>query len=255
MDVQPYDGPLVRRASPPSPLERTRLWNCPLLPHDERDMLADAVMPARAIAPNTELVRENACPDSVFLLVDGWAYRYATTREGGRQISALLVPGDICNLGSLMMERVDYAVRSATQATIAKLPRIQAQKLAAEYCGIANAFAWLTMYENVMLHQHMLSIGRRSAKARLAHILCELRVRLGADGEGACSYSFPLTQELLGDAMGLTSVHVNRMMQQLRAAGLIATADRIMTILDLPGLQRLAGFDCRYLHPEDAIAR
>ena len=231
-----------------SRLAGTRLWASRFLSREERDTLEEAVVSTRSVNANTDLMREGERTDALFIVADGWACRYTTTREGGRQLPALLVPGDVGNLDSLMFDRLDYGVRTLTQATIVALPRDRALALAAQHPGIARTFTWLALVENVILSKWTLSLGRRSAKARLAHLLCELSVRLDAEDGNESSFVFPLTQEQIADALGLTPVHVNRTMQHLRTEGMIATANRTMTLPDVQGLRRIGGFDPRYLH-------
>ena len=165
----------------------------------------------------------------------------------------MLVPGDVGNLDSLMFDRLDYGVRTLTLATIVALSRDRALALAAQYPGIARTFTWLALVENAILSKWALSLGRRSAKERLAHLLCELSVRLDADDGVASSFPLPLTQEQLADALGLTSVHVKRTLQQLRVEGMVVTANRTMTLPDVAGLRRIGGFDPSYLHIEPPV--
>jgi CRP-like cAMP-binding protein len=232
---------------PVTPLSATRLWRSRFLSLEEQHALEDAVSPAKTVRPNIDLVREGERADVLFVVTSGWACRYMTTREGGRQLPALLVPGDVGNLDSLMFDRLDYGVRTITQTTIVGLPRDRAFALASQHPGIARTFTWLGLLENVILSKWVLSLGRRSAVERLAHLLCELSVRLGAENGEESSFAFPVTQEQVADALGLTSVHVNRTMQHLRAHGLIATANRTMTIPDVAKLRQVGGFDPQYL--------
>jgi CRP-like cAMP-binding protein len=251
MDVQQYECRSTSRGpSPGSELAGTRLWNSRFLSWEEQHALGSAVSPARTVRANADLVREGARADSVHIVVRGWACRYATTRDGARQLPTLLVPGDIGNLDSLMFERLDYGVRTLTEATVVGLPREQALALAAKHPGIARTFTWLALVENAALSKGVLSLGRRSARERLAHLLCELSVRLDAEDGGESAFPFPLTQEQVADALGLTPVHVNRTMQQLRGEGLVVTADRTMTLPDVARLRRIGGFDPGYLHLE-----
>jgi CRP-like cAMP-binding protein len=236
------------RPASPSSLSRTRLWKSGLLSHEEQDALEDAVSPAKTIGANIDLVREGERADALFIVTDGWACRCMTTREGGRQIPTLLVPGDVANLDSLMFDQLDYGVRTITRVTIVSLPQERALALAAQHPGIARAFTWLGLIENVTLSKWALSLGRRSAIERVAHLLCELSVRLGRSSDGKSSFDFPLTQEQIADALGLTTVHVNRMMGHLRADNLISSVNRIMTISNPAKLRRLGGFDPHYLH-------
>ena len=232
----------------PSSLSGTRLWKSGFLSREEQHALEEAVSPAKAVGPNVDLVREGEHANALFIVVDGWACRYTMTRDGRRQLTALLLPGDVGNLDSLMFDRLDYGIRTIGQSMIVALPRDRALALAEQHSGVARTFTWLGLVENATLSKAALSLGRRSAIERLAHLLCELSVRLDAESDGESKFAFPLTQEHLADALGLTSVHVNRTMQHLRTDGLIATAKGKMTILDVAGLRLLGGFDPRYLH-------
>jgi CRP-like cAMP-binding protein len=225
-----------------------RFWTSRHLSGFERRILEAAASPPKVVGPNLDLVREGELADSLFILDKGWAYRYTITREGGRQLPAVLVPGDVANLDSLMFERLDYGVRTVTEAVVRALPRDRVLSLAAEHPGIARTFTWLALVENVILGKWALSLGRRSAKERIAHLLCELSVRLDAEDGNESRFAFPLKQEQMADALGLTSVHVNRMMQQLRAEGLVTSAERVLVIPDVAKLRQVGGFDPRYLH-------
>lgn len=247
--AHPGTSSVTRTASRPTPsLSGTRLWASAFLSREERCALEDAVSPARSVGHSIDLCREGDPTDTLFIVTDGWACRYATTREGGRQLPALLVPGDIANLDSLMFDRPDYGVRTITRARIVSLPRDRALALAERHAGIARAFTWLGLVDNAILSKWTLSLGRRSAIERLAHLLCELSVRLDPETGEEGRFALPLTQELIGDALGLTSVHVNRTMQQLRNDGLVEIANRTMTLRDMGRLRQLGGFDPRYLH-------
>ena len=236
-------------ASPsPSRLIGTRLLKSRLLSHEERRALDGAVSSPRSVRIGTDLVEEGQRTDSVFIVVDGWACRYMTTSGGGRQFPALVLPGDIGNLDSLMLDQLDYGVRTLSHATVVALPRDRALALAALHPGIARTFTWLAMIENVILSKWVLSLGRRDARERLAHLLCELNARLNAEEGNRSSFGHPLTQEQIGDALGLTAVHVNRTIQQLRTEGVIVTSGRTMTLPDLARLRRIGGFDPSYLH-------
>jgi CRP-like cAMP-binding protein len=243
--ISPAAGTFARRVTP---LSASRLWRSGFLSREEQHALADAVSVAKLIGPNVDLIREGERADALLLVTEGWACRYTTTRNGGRQLPALLVPGDAGNLDSLLFDRLDYGVRTITQTKIVALPRDRALALADQHPGIARTFTWLGLLENVILSKWALSLGRRSATERLAHLLCELSTRLGADSGNQSSFAFPLTQEQIADVLGLTTVHVNRTMQQLRADDLIATANRTMTIPDVDKLRQFGGFDPRYLH-------
>jgi CRP-like cAMP-binding protein len=235
-------------------LRSTGLGRLTFLSQEERRALEGAVISPRSVNAHTDLVREGERTDHLFLTIKGWACRYTTTREGGRQFSALLVPGDLCNLDSLLFDRLDCGVRTLTPATIVALPRESALALAEQHPGIARMFTWLAFVENAILGRLALTLGRRSAKERLAHLLCELSARLDMGHGDESSFEFPLTQEQIGDALGLTAVHVNRTMHTLRAEGLVAIASRTMSLLSVAELRQIGGFNPSYLHIEQAEA-
>lgn len=214
---------------------------------DERAALSRVSVATRVLAAGSELILQGSAPDNLYLLVDGYACRSVVTRHGTRQIPALLVPGGVCNLDNLYFERADFGVRAITDITVLALPRAKAMALIAEYPGIGRAFTALSVAENAILTRWAVGLGRRSSEERLAHLLCELSIRLGTTSESKASFELPLTQEVLGDMLGLTSVHVNRTMRHLRDAKLIATAGRTVTILDPDRLRSLAQFNPSYL--------
>jgi CRP-like cAMP-binding protein len=240
----------AHRASPSAWLAGARLLAPGLLSQEEEQVLREAASPPTLIRSSTDLFREGDRSDSLFVVTDGWAYRYMTTRDGARQIPALLVPGDVGNLGALMFDHVDYGVRAITNASVVALPKARVLTLGAKHPGIAQALTWLALAENAALSKWALLLARRSAKERLAHLFCELSVRLHGQVGNTSRFAFPLTQEQIGDALGLTAVHVNRTMQCLRADGLAIIADRAVTLPDVAQLQQTCGFDARYLHAD-----
>ena len=232
----------------PATFAGTRLWTSALLSHEEQQALQGVLGPVRTVDPNIDLVREGECAAELFIIIKGWASRYSTIKGGGRQLSALLLPGDMGNLDSLLFDRLDYGVRTLTQAEIVTLPSDRGLALGEQHPGIARTFTWLALIENMILTRWAQSLGHRSAKLRLAHLLCELSVRLGGGDEGESRFQLPVTQEQLADVLGLTSVHLNRVLQELRAEQLVATRHRTMILPDVPRLRQSCGFDARYLH-------
>ncbi|TPG42679.1 Crp/Fnr family transcriptional regulator [Sphingomonas koreensis] len=230
----------------------TGLWPSRFLSREERTALEEAVQPSRMVGAHSDLVGERERADSLFLIKEGWAARYVITRRGARQFLGLLVPGDLCNLESLLFDRLDYGVRTLTQATIVALPRDRALALTTQHPGIARMFIWRALVDNAILGKWTLALGRRSAKGRLAHLLCELSARLDVGGGNESRFAFPLTQEQIADTLGLTSVHVNRTIRLLREEGLVAIANQNMTITDVARLRQIGGFDPSYLHIERA---
>ena len=203
----------------------------------------------RHVGARQSLVREGDSAETIYVLLDGWAARVKSFADGRRQSTALLLPGDICNLDALYAGRHDYAVLTLTACRVATISRQQLGRLAASSPSVAAALGWFACVENANASEWLACIGRRSARQHLAHLLCELQLRMDAVGlAGPDGFLLPLTQEEIADAMGLTSVHVNRTVQSLRADGLIKLDALHLRILDWPGLQRVAGFDPGYLH-------
>lgn len=231
-----------------SSLSGTRLWSSGFLSPEERHLLAEPAQAKKTVRANLDLVREGEDGDNLYVITEGWACRYATTKEGERSFSAVLLPGDVANLDSLLFDRLDYSVRTLTPAVIVTLPRRRVLALAEQHPGIARTLTWLGLIENAILSKWALSLGRRSAAERLAHLICELSLRLGVENGDTSCFTCPITQEHIADALGLTSVHVNRMMHHLRSEGLIVRESRTITIPQVRRLRRFAGFDPRYLH-------
>jgi len=209
----------------------------------------------RWFAPGASLVDERGRSEHLHLLTDGWAYRYATTRDGARQILAVLLPGDFCNLDGLSLACCDYGVRALTPVTTLSLSPARAMTLAAQHAELMQLFLRRIAVENAMLGRWTLCLGRKSSEARLAHFLCQLATRLGASaGEDSFTFDLPLSQEQIADVLGLTPVHVNRTLQNMRANGSIATRGRSTTIPSLSALCRVGEFDPGYLHQKELAA-
>lgn len=231
-----------------SALESTQLIRSGFLSDEDRQALAEIAAAPRSLKAGVDLVSEGVRTDSIHLLTSGWACRYKTTRDGARQIIGLVVPSDICNLDSFMLDKVDFGVRTLSMATAVGLSRDRVRALGAERPGITRAFTWFAIVENAILGEWALSLGRQTALQRLARLLCELSMRLG-DGHGdGAGFKLPVTQEQLADILGMTAVHVNRMMKQLRADSVIVAEGRQITVPDMAELCRVGGFDGSYLH-------
>ena len=233
----------------PEALLPRRLERLAGLNASEIDALTRAFGPAKTISADRELVREGEEPSHVHVLIDGWAAHQKLLPDGRRQVPALLLPGDVCDIDGLYVRRYDYGVVALTACHVASIGRDTLLGLIDDHPRIGQALTWLAFVENAILSEWIACLGRRSAREHLAHLLCELHARLDAvgrvDGGG---YLLPLTQEELSDALGLTSVHVNRTLQGLRSDGLIALESHRLTILDMPALQRAGGFSPDYLH-------
>lgn len=216
---------------------------------DDRRAIEAVALPARTRSAQTDLVREGDVADRLYILTEGWACRYKTTREGSRQIVAILVPGDVANLDALAFRRADFGVRVLSMVKAVAIPCDDMAALASTHAGIGATLSRLAMTENAILSQWALCLGRMSAQQRLCHLLCELGQRVVPNqADNQISFDLPLTQEQIADTLGLTSVHVNRTLQQLRGEGLVATDRRTISIPDVAKLRGVAEFDGRYLH-------
>jgi CRP-like cAMP-binding protein len=234
-----------------SELKATRLWLSAGLDAADRDALAAACGSVWTVSSGTDLLRQGTSNGALHIVLDGWAARYTIMEDGSRFISALALPGDICDLDALRFDQLDYGVMMLSAGTVMTLPRQRLDALFASNPAIADAFWSLALAENSVLTAWATSIGRRTAQSRLAHLLCELLVRLSvvgkADGHG---YDLPLTQEHIADVLGLTNVHVNRTLQSLRSMDLVTVQHRRVTIHDWAALCRLCGYRSAYLHLE-----
>ncbi|MDQ0839429.1 Crp/Fnr family transcriptional regulator [Sphingomonas faeni] len=250
--------------TPHTPLERsgfrparhlrdTELCRSPFLAAKERRALEQSVTWSKRFDPQKDLICEATNADDLLIVASGWAYRYSCVADGGRQLTGLVVPGEVANLDTLLFDQVSYSVRTLTEATIVALPRSQALALADTHPGIARTFTGMAMVENAISRKWIVSLGRRPARARIAHLLCEIGIRLGVEDDTEITFPFPLRQEQIGDVLGLTNVHVNRMIRQLLASGLIQLSDRVLTIPDVAALRYVAGFDPSYLHMDRVI--
>lgn len=181
------------------------------------------------------------------LIAKGIVGRFLQTATGARQITAFHIPGDMADLHSVVRPVGLGGLEALCDATIVRIPHLAIRKLAATYPAIAEALWRDTMLDAAILMQWVVNVGRRNARTRLAHIFCELAMRFGADRAAVLDYAFPLTQEQLGDAAALTSVHVNRSLGGLRQEGLVTLKTGSVRIHDWEQLSRIGDFDAAYL--------
>ncbi len=197
------------------------------------------------------MLREGQGTDALHVVIDGWCCRYRLLADGRRQLPALLLPGDICDLDALLLNRIHYGVATLTASTVATIPRAHLRDLMDEFPEIRDVLWWMLSVENSIAAEWAVGLGRRTSEERLAHLVCELLVRLAVVGHSQeNSFRLPLTQQELGDTLGVSTVHVNRTLQSLRSSGLIRQEGRGITVRDWGALKELAGFSADYLHIE-----
>jgi CRP-like cAMP-binding protein len=245
--VQPASGhgnPLIRK-----------LEGFATLSDVDRAVLARISTETRRVAPGTDLVREGDAPAGVFLVMAGIAYRHKLRANGTRQIMAYLTPGDVCDLDVALLSAMDHTITTFSTCEVVRLAPEMVAELLAHHPHIAQALRKSQLVDEATLREWLVNVGRRSAPERIAHLFCELFIRLQVVGlvedDG---YALPITQVDLADTTGLTPVHVNRTLQMLRREGLIAFKRGRVTILNLPRLRAMAEFRANYLHLGDRAA-
>lgn len=219
------------------------------LEDDDRQALANLPFSKRRVNMGHHLAREGdpACEHAVLLA--GYVHQHKIANAGGRQIVAIRMPGDAISWSCLFFDRVDYSAQALTAVEAAVIHRDVFRDLIAARPAIGKAILMATLVDAAISSEWLLNIGRRSAKERVAHLLCELASRIDANSPSVSrQYQIPLTQEQMGDILGLTAVHVNRMMKQLAEDGLILRDGRYISFPRRDRLMRLADFNDRYLN-------
>jgi len=196
-----------------------------------------------------DIIREGERPENVILLLTGWAYRYKVLADGRRQIVAHLLPGDLCDTHVFILGRMDHSIGLLSDATVAAISRETIIEVTERAPTIARALWWSTLVDEAVLRHWLINIGQRDAYDRTAHLFCELWERAAQVGlVNGNAFDLPLTQEQLGDSLGLTAVHTNRVLQRMRGEGLITFQGKRLAILDMEGMRGAAAFDPSYLH-------
>jgi len=205
--------------------------------------------PERLFAGKRDIARDAMSHNRIMILTEGWACRYRLLPDGRRQIAMLLLPGDVCNPDVLVWNQTNYVLMSLTSCSVMEADVPELHDLMLSSSQIAQAWMNLIFADNAMLAERNACLGRRSAREHLAHFLCELFVRSRRVGLANVD-NFPLrvTQEEIADTLGLTAVHVNRVLMVLRAQGMVSVHGQSVTILDWTRLRMEAGFESRYLN-------
>jgi CRP-like cAMP-binding protein len=231
---------------------RARLRHLYPLSEDEERVLEGAFSGAVSVPRDTDIVRDGDHPTQCSLLMEGFVYRYKLLPDGKRQILAFHVPGEIFDTQSFLLDTMDHSVAALTAAKIGIITHVTMREITEKFPRITRALWKETLVEAAVFRQWLTSAGRRSAYQRLAHLACELYVRERAVNLGEkFAVPWPFTQVELGDALGLTPIHINRTLQQLRRAGLITLRAGSMRILDWDRLVEAGEFDPAYLQLRD----
>jgi len=227
-----------------------------LSPADRAILVRASSERVRNFRPRIDIAREGDKPRDVHLILAGWACRYKQLEDGRRQIVSFFLPGDICDLNIFILREMDHSIGTITSVTIADLSREVFDEISAGHPRIATAFWWEGLVNSAIQREWTMSLGQRTASERMAHLLCEIFLRLrlaGLTREDSCD--FPLTQSDLADATGLSKVHVNRTLQELRSAELIVLRGKSLTVPSLERLMNAGLFNANYLHMDHEGSR
>lgn len=228
-------------------LRKLQLWN----QFDDADRQAILALPfiERDLNAGQYIVWDGDRPRNSCLLVSGFAYRHKTAGNGGRQIMSIHMKGDIVDLQNSLLGVADHDVQMLSSGRVALISVEAMREIAFTRPAVGMAMWYETLVEGSIFREWILNIGRRDARTRIAHLLCEFALRLDVAELGKqTEYELPITQEQLADAVALTSVHVNRKLMELEASGLIKRTKRMITVNDWQALAKVGDFQSRYLH-------
>jgi CRP-like cAMP-binding protein len=219
---------------------------------DDHRALMALPMKFRNLEAQSYTMREGDKPERCAVLLSGYAVRHKLTGEGARQIVAIHIPGDAMDFQNMFLGESDHNVQMLTRGTVAEIPRPPLEELVLTNPNVGRAVLLFTLVESSIFREWTLNIGRRDARSRIAHLLCEFAYRMAT--QGLCpdgSYELPMTQEQLADATGLTSVHVNRVLQALQREGLIERDRRMVRFVSWEAIRDVGDFNPRYLHTRE----
>lgn len=218
---------------------------------EDRDAILSLPFTRKTFAKDTYLVREGNRATDCTLLLRGFAFRQKLLRNGGRQILSFHIPSEFIDLQNTLLGTADHNVQSLNRCEAAIIPRQSLLEVADKHPAIRNAMWTDTLVDSSVFREWVVNVGRRDSRARIAHLLCELALRLkSSSSDGEDTYEFPITQEQLADATGLTPVHTNRTLQSLRKDALIQLTSRSLRVMDWDRLREVGDFDELYLHQQ-----
>ena len=223
------------------------------LSDDDRNAILGLTCTVRTVEPATYTVREGDPPDFCAILISGFAYRQKITGDGARQIIAIHIPGEALDFQNLFLKVADHSVQMLTRGDVAFIPSKELRALARSNAAIGYAILINILIDASIFREWVLNVGRRDSRTRVAHVLCEFAVRLESEGLADEGYELPMTQEQLADAVGLTPVHVNRVLKSLEADGLISRKKRNISFPDWKRMRDVGDFNQRYLHLHEQV--
>ena len=221
-----------------------KIRRCVDLTPEERDCLSVLQAEFFRVRDGMDIITAGNAYRSIFVLNRGMAIRYKVLHDGRRQIVNLVLPGDFIGIPGCLFSHSLYSAASLGKSIACSVPFGEIFTLFQHHPRLATAMFWLVGHDAALFAEHLVGVGRQSAYERVAHLLLELLTRLQFAGlADERSFSMPMTQELMADALGLSVPHVNRTLRRLREDGLIAMDGAHLTFLDVPALARLADFD------------
>lgn len=239
--------------SSPTPLGSlfARLERRDVLTFEERGILASAASQVKVVHAGEDIVRESDRPTSSVLLARGFSGRHKVMQDGSRQITAFHIDGDFVDLHGFLLKTMDHGVRALSDCVLVTFPHQELRKITEEQPHLTRILWLSTLLDSAIVREWVIVRGRLLAISQMAHLFCELLERWRVVGDpDARSFSFPITQADLGDALGMSSVHVNRTIQEIRARGLAEWRDGIVEVFEEQRLRALGVFNREYLHLE-----
>lgn len=225
-----------------------RLLSRSMLNQEERQAVLGMDGKLMPVAAHIDFVRLGQQVDQSCLIVEGLVGRFGQKRDGVRQITCLYIPGDMADLPSVVSPKSAWGLVALTKTMILRVPHAELRRIAAKHPAIAESFWRDCVADGSIFSEWVVNVGRRDATARLSHLLCKMAIRCEAAGRGdRHSYSLPITQADLGDATGLTNVHVNRTLRDLRIGSIVTVRSSKVIIHNWDGLVRTGGFDDAFM--------
>jgi CRP-like cAMP-binding protein len=224
-----------------------RLEHYAPLPPSEKQILESAAYDVRRFDARTHVAKSGSPVEAIYAVVEGFACRYKLLPDGRRQITAFLLPGDLCDTRTFALPCMDHSICALSPVDAALLSREAVQRLES-LPSMSQALARNSLVQQSISREWLVNIGHRTSFERLSHLLCEIYVRLHAVGVARnCTCEVPLTQTEIADTLALSAVHVNRTLMELRRSGILSFHSRQLVIHDFLALQQVAGFDITYL--------
>jgi CRP-like cAMP-binding protein len=216
---------------------------------DDRQGIADLSLQTERVRRNFDVVREGDPVDRCCLLIDGFAARYKEAASGARQIVSFHLRGDLLDVEHLLLDTADHSVQMMSDATLAWIPKAELIRLAWERPAVGKALWRMCLIDASIFREWVLNVGRRNARTRIAHMICEFVARCEAAGLGtAQGFELPMTQQQIADATGMTTVHVNRTLRALDNDHALSRSGNLFRIHDWGQLCAIGDFDPAYLH-------